>query len=77
MRAVWEAVNRPVSIESDSGGLMTVTASPSAGDCVYIMQGDMVKAAQEVGMVPYKYVKELVPEELLIFRVEKLWKDDR
>ena len=47
------------------------------GDCVYIMQGDMVKAAQEAGKVPYKFVKRLVPDELLIFRVEKLWKDER
>ena len=47
------------------------------GDCVYIMQGDMVKAAQEAGKVPYTYVKRLVPDELLIFRVEKLWKDER
>ncbi|XP_037079667.1 histone-lysine N-methyltransferase ASH1L-like [Pollicipes pollicipes] len=46
------------------------------GDCVYIMQGNMVKAAQEAGMVPYKYITRLVPEDLLIFRVEKLWKDE-
>ncbi|XP_043245786.1 histone-lysine N-methyltransferase ash1-like [Amphibalanus amphitrite] len=46
------------------------------GDCVYIMQGDMVRAAQEAGQVPYKFVKRLVPDELLIFRVEKLWKDE-
>ena len=41
------------------------------------MQGDMVKAAQQAGLVPYKYVTEIVPDELLIFRVEKLWKDER